>query len=115
LCTKLKAPAACRDLALLAARHGNAIADGAELDAEALMQVLEAADAWRRPERFRDLMEAALAGIADAGASRKRLRVAHDAAQAVDAGVVARTQKSHDSIKAAVAEARLAAIRSAIK
>ena len=115
LCTKLKAPAACRDLALLAARHGNAIADGAELDAEALMQVLEAADAWRRPERFRDLMEAALAGIADAGASRKRLRVAHDAALAVDAGVVARTQKSPDSIKAAVAEARLAAIRSAIK
>ncbi len=115
LCTKLRAPAACRDLALLAARHGNAIADGAELDAEALMQVLEAADAWRRPERFRDLMEAALAGVADAGASRKRLRIAHDAALAVDAGVVARTQKSPDGIKAAVAEARLAAIRNAIQ
>ena len=79
------------------------------------MQVLEAADAWRRPERFRDLMEAALAGVADAGASRKRLRVAHDAALAVDAGVVARTQKSPDGIKAAVAEARLAAIRDAIQ
>ncbi len=114
LCAKLKAPAACRDLALLAARHGNAIADGAELDAEALMQVLEATDAWRRPERFRDLMEAALAGVADAGASRKRLCVAHDVALAVDAGVVARTQKSPDGIKAAVAEARLAAIRAAI-
>ena len=61
------------------------------------------------------LMEAALAGVVDAGVSRKRLRIAHDAALAVDAGVVARTQKSPDSIKAAVAEARLAAIRSAIE
>jgi tRNA nucleotidyltransferase (CCA-adding enzyme) len=114
LCTKLRAPSGCRDLALLAARHGNALADGAELDAEELMQVLDAADAWRRPERLRDLVEAALAGISGSDAARKRLRRAHDAALAVDAGAVARTQKSPDGIKAAVAQARLSAIHNAV-
>jgi tRNA nucleotidyltransferase (CCA-adding enzyme) len=115
LCARLRAPANCRDLALLAARHGNALADGAELTAEELAQVLDACDAWRRPERFRDLVGAALAGVAGADAARKRLRCAHDAALAVDAGAVARTQKSPDGIKSAVADARLAAIRNAIQ
>ncbi len=115
LCARLRAPAACRDLALLAARHGNALADGAELDADELLQQLEAADAWRRPERLRDLVEAALAAVAGGEAARRRLRRAHDAALAVDAGAVARTQKSPDGIRAAVAQARLAAIRDAME
>jgi len=115
LCARLRAPAACRDLALLAARHGHALADGAELDAEELLHLLEAADAWRRPERFRDLVAAALAGVKASAASRTRLRCAHDAALAVDAGAVARTHGKPDAIKAAVAQARLAAIREAIK
>jgi len=115
LCTRLRAPAGCRDLALLAARHGNALADGAELDAEELVQVLDAGDAWRRPERFRELIEAALAGVAASDAARKRLRRVHDAALAVDAGAVARMQKSPEGIKIAVAQARLAAIRDAVR
>lgn len=115
LCARLRAPAACRDLALLAARHGNALADAAELDADELMQLLEAADAWRRPERFRDLVAGALAGVAGSEASRIRLRCAHDAALAVDAGAVARSQSGPEAIKAAVAQARLAAIREALK
>ena len=112
---RLRAPASCRDLALLAARHGNALADGAELGAEELMQVLDAADAWRRPDRLRELIEAALAGIEGSEAARKRLQRAHKAALAVDAGAVARTQKTPDGIKAAVAQTRLAAIREAVK
>jgi tRNA nucleotidyltransferase (CCA-adding enzyme) len=115
LCARLRAPAACRDLALLAARHGHALADAAELDAEELFHLLEAADAWRRPERFRDLVDAALAGVADCDAARTRLHRAHDAALAVDAGAVARTRATPDAIKAAVAQARLEAIRDAIK
>jgi tRNA nucleotidyltransferase (CCA-adding enzyme) len=113
LCAKLKAPANCRDLALLAARHAHAIADAADLDAEELQVLFDAADAWRRPERFRDLADAALAGVSGAAAARARLRTAHDAALAVDAGAVARTQKTPDGIKVAVAQARLAAIRAA--
>ncbi|MGE0558058.1 MAG: multifunctional CCA tRNA nucleotidyl transferase/2'3'-cyclic phosphodiesterase/2'nucleotidase/phosphatase [Burkholderiales bacterium] len=115
LCTRLRAPAACRDLALLAARHGNALADATELDVDELMQLLEAADAWRRPERFRDLTTAALAGVAGSEVLRIRLQRVHEAALAVDAGAVARTQKDANAIKAAVGQARLAAISAAVK
>jgi tRNA nucleotidyltransferase (CCA-adding enzyme) len=113
LCAKLKAPANCRDLALLAARHAHTIADAADLNAEELQVLFDSADAWRRPERFRDLVNAALAGVAGAAAGRARLRKAHDAALAVDAGAVAKTQKTADGIKSAVAQARLAAIQGA--
>ena len=52
LADRLKLPAASRDLALLAARHANAIVDAEELTPEAILELLNAADAWRRPERF---------------------------------------------------------------
>jgi tRNA nucleotidyltransferase (CCA-adding enzyme) len=110
LCAKLRVPAGCRDLALLTARHGHALADAAALEAGELFDVMEAADAWRRPERFRDLVEAALAGERDATPARSRLLRAHAAALAVDAGAVARTQSGAAAIKAAVAQARREAI-----
>jgi tRNA nucleotidyltransferase (CCA-adding enzyme) len=115
LAAKLKAPANCRDLALLAARHGNAIADGAELDADVLLELFDAADAWRRPERFRDLAAAALAGQDAAAAARARLLRAHEAARAVDAGAIARAQGGAEAIKAALARARRDAIQGVIK
>lgn len=115
LCARLRAPANCRDLALLATRHANALADAAALVAQELFDVMDAADAWRRPERFRELIEAALSGETDAQPARTRLTRAHDAALAIDAGAVARTQKSPDGIKTAVAQARLTAIHEIIK
>ncbi|MBY0271478.1 MAG: multifunctional CCA tRNA nucleotidyl transferase/2'3'-cyclic phosphodiesterase/2'nucleotidase/phosphatase [Burkholderiales bacterium] len=110
-CATIKAPAGCRDLAVLAARHGHALADAASLDAEELLAVLEAADAWRRPERFTALVQAALAGEADVEAARRRLRRAHEATLAVDAGAVARHHAAPAEIKAAVAQARFAALK----
>lgn len=117
LCAKLKAPAGCRDLAVLAARHANALADGANLDAEDLMAVFEAADAWRRPERFEALLQAALAGEPDSASVRSRLHRAHQAALAVDAGAVARKVdgQAAGDIKTAVAQARLEALGAALK
>lgn len=115
LCARLRAPAACRELALLAARHGNALADAAQLEADELMVLLEAADAWRRPERFTALVQAALAGEPDSEPARRRLRRTHDAALAVDAGAIARNHAAAGDIKAAVAQARLAAVRAAIQ
>ena len=114
LCARLRAPAACRELAVLAARHAHALADVAELDAEEIMTLLEAGDAWRRPERFTALTQAALAGEADSDRARLRLQRAHDATLAVDAGAVAGRHAAGD-IKAAVAQARLDALRAAIK
>ncbi|MCE3000112.1 MAG: multifunctional CCA tRNA nucleotidyl transferase/2'3'-cyclic phosphodiesterase/2'nucleotidase/phosphatase [Betaproteobacteria bacterium] len=115
LATRLRLPAGCRDLALLAARHAHALADADGLDADELSALMEAADAWRRPERFRELVEAALAGERDVQRARTRLRRAHEAALAVDAGAVAKAQADAAAIKAAVARARLAAIAGAIK
>ena len=110
-CAKIRAPAACRDLAVLAARHAHALADAASLEAEELLGLLEAVDAWRRPERFTALVQAALAGETDVEPARHRLRRAHAATLAVDAGAVARNHAAPADIKAAVTQARLAAIK----
>jgi tRNA nucleotidyltransferase (CCA-adding enzyme) len=110
-CTTIKAPAGCRDLAVLAARHGHALADAAGLDAEELLGLLEAADAWRRPERFTALVQAALAGETGVEPARQRLRRAHEVTLAVDAGAVARNHTAPGDIKAAVAQARLTALK----
>ncbi|MBM3372859.1 MAG: multifunctional CCA tRNA nucleotidyl transferase/2'3'-cyclic phosphodiesterase/2'nucleotidase/phosphatase [Betaproteobacteria bacterium] len=115
LAARLRLPAGCRDLALLAARHAHALADADGLDADELSALMEAADAWRRPERFGELVEAALAGERDVQRARACLRRAHDAALAVDAGAVAKAQADTASIKAAVARARREAIAGAIK
>jgi tRNA nucleotidyltransferase (CCA-adding enzyme) len=60
LCERLRVPGAYRELAVLAARlhsklRGRDAADA--LDAEALLELLELADAFRRPERFAQWLE----------------------------------------------------------
>jgi tRNA nucleotidyltransferase (CCA-adding enzyme) len=114
LAQRLKLPSACRDLALLAARHANLIADACELGAEELLELLDATDAWRRPERFADLVDAALVGEDSAPAARARLEAASNAAAAVDGGEIARQAKTPAEIRSRVDHARLAAIGAAI-
>lgn len=111
---RLRVPAACRDLALLAARHAHAIADAAEIDAESMHAILEAADAFRRPERFAELVMAALAGEADVEPVQARLMCALDAAAAVDAGAIAKASAGSAAIGERVSAARLEAVREAL-
>jgi tRNA nucleotidyltransferase (CCA-adding enzyme) len=54
-------PGDYRELALLAARLHRRIASAAALDAAGVLDLLEAADAFRRPERFELLLRAAQA------------------------------------------------------
>ena len=115
LAARLKVPADCRDLALLAARHANAVLDAAELGAEAVLEVFNLADAWRRPQRFAELMTAAFADEADAGPARARLERALQAAATVRAGDIAKASQSTDAIRMNVDSARLDAIRDALK
>jgi tRNA nucleotidyltransferase (CCA-adding enzyme) len=61
LCARIKAPNDCRELALAAARWHGQVHRARELDAEGLLQLLEGADALRRPERFADLLDACAA------------------------------------------------------
>ena len=114
LADRLRAPAACRDLALLAARHANALADAAQLDAEGVLELLNAADVWRRPERFSELLAAALADEPGAEAARSRLDRALRAAQAVNAGDIARAAGNPAEIRSGIDVARLEAVRRAL-
>jgi len=115
LADRLRAPAACRDLALLAARHANLIADAAGLDAEALLELLNATDVWRRPERFAELITAALVDEPEAGAARARLERILRAAVAVDAGEIAQAAANPDEIRGRINAARLEAVRRALE
>jgi len=110
LAGRLKAPAACRELALLAARHGNLIADAMELDADALLDVLDRTDAWRRPQRFSELVAAVLAVGLDAGPVQALLERIVQAAGAVDAAAIARAAASPDEIRRHLHAARREAI-----
>ena len=112
---RLKLPSACRELALLAARHTHLIADAQELDAAELLELLDSTDAWRRPERFADLVDAALVDEHDADAVRARLQAAQRAAAAVNAGEIARQAKTPAEIRPMIDGARLAAIARAIR
>jgi tRNA nucleotidyltransferase (CCA-adding enzyme) len=114
LAERLKLPAAVRDLALLAARHANSIVDAEDLPPEAILDLFNAVDAWRRPERFEQLLQASIAGERGTDASVTRLRRARDAAAGVDAGAVAKKASKPESIRERVNSARLEAIRSAI-
>jgi tRNA nucleotidyltransferase (CCA-adding enzyme) len=112
---RLKAPADCRDLALLAARHGNTVQDAAELDAQSMLDLFNTVDAWRRPERFVELVTAAFAGKPDAGLAQARLERARVAAVAVKAGEIAQASKNATAIRGNVDAARLEAIRRALE
>jgi tRNA nucleotidyltransferase (CCA-adding enzyme) len=58
LCERLRVPNDYRELALLTARLHQRITDAATLDAAGVLDLLEAADAFRRPDRFELLLHA---------------------------------------------------------
>jgi tRNA nucleotidyltransferase (CCA-adding enzyme) len=58
LCTRLKVPNAHRELAVLAARHHTLVHRALELKPATVLTLLETCDAFRRPERFAELLAA---------------------------------------------------------
>ena len=56
LCARLKVPNGYRELAILTARHHPLVHRAAELRPSTLLKLLETVDAFRRPERFRELL-----------------------------------------------------------
>ncbi|MGY4830939.1 multifunctional CCA addition/repair protein [Sphaerotilaceae bacterium SBD11-9] len=92
---RLRVPTDCRELAEVVAReHGN-VHRSETLDAAAVMRLLERCDAWRRPQRFAEML---LACECDARGrtgfedrpypQRERLQRALDAALAIDSAAV---------------------------
>jgi len=116
---RLRAPADCRDLAVLAAREHGVIHDADRLRPATVVKLLERADALRRPERFGQLLEACECdfhgrpGWEDRPwAAGDNLRRALVAAQSVDAGAIA-ASVDKARIPERIHEARVAAVRDA--
>jgi tRNA nucleotidyltransferase (CCA-adding enzyme) len=57
-CARLRAPQEHRELALLASRFHTTVHRGMELRASTMLELFEACDAFRRPARFHELLEA---------------------------------------------------------
>jgi tRNA nucleotidyltransferase (CCA-adding enzyme) len=111
VCERLKAPNEVRELALLACRNRVAVRAAPLASAAALLELLKRTDAFRRPERFRDLLEVARLG--SPGLDTARLERALAAASAVDAGAIAAKAPSPAEIARLVDEARTRAIEQA--
>jgi len=108
LCDRLRAPSDVRELAQVAVRNREAMRKSTP---EALLGVLKGADAFRRPERFSELLEAAR--LAEPAIDVARIERALRAAAAVDAGAIARSAQGAD-IGRRVDAARLQAIVKAL-
>ncbi|HXI37260.1 MAG TPA: multifunctional CCA tRNA nucleotidyl transferase/2'3'-cyclic phosphodiesterase/2'nucleotidase/phosphatase [Burkholderiales bacterium] len=104
LCRRLRVPNEPRELGLLASRNRAGLESAKS--PEELLELLKKTDAFRRPERFAELLEVARLQHADTG----RIERARAAAAAIDAGAIA--QRGGD-IAGAVDEARLQAIAAA--
>ena len=122
MCERLRVPADCRDLGLLAARYHGDVHRARELRAETVIRLFQAADAWRRPERFSDLLQACSSDARgrtgheqDAYPQAEYLMQLLAAARAVGAGEIAKRNADSNAIAAAIQKARIAAVEDQIK
>lgn len=122
ICHRLKIPNDCRDLALMSTREQNTVAQSLALRASTVVRLLERCDAFRKPQRFIDMLDVVeCAQRAKAGrdnqpfAEKSRLEAALHAAREVDAGAIAAsTRERHPDqpaqIPIAIHAARIAAV-----
>jgi tRNA nucleotidyltransferase (CCA-adding enzyme) len=125
LCSRLRVPTDCRDLArLMVLQHGNLHRAGpgdGSLKPATLVRILETCDVHRRPARFAELLLACQAdhqGRLGSGAAPYPQAAIWQRAVAafrrVDAGAVARACATPAQIPAALHQARVAAVRAAL-
>ena len=121
LCARLRVPNDCRDLALLMARYHGNVHRAADLKASTIVTLFEKTDALRRPERFRNLLEACLCdytgrlGWEDrAYDSPQRLLTALAAVHAGPAGEIAAACSDPGRIPERIHAARVRAVKQAL-
>ena len=122
LCERLRVPGECRDLGLLVARYHGDVHRARELRPDTIVRLFHNCDAWRRPQRFMQILEAC--------ASDARGRTGHEqddypqadflqrmllAAQAVNAGEIAQRCEDKNLIAERVREARIVAVGKEMK
>ncbi len=119
LCQRLKVPSDCRDLAVMTARdHGN-VGRVLEMRPATLLELFERCDAFRKPQRFLDMLTAAecdcfgRSGLIDIRFPQPAfLGQALAAAQALNAGEIAKGYLGQpQKIAEAIRIARIEAIR----
>ena len=109
LCERLRVPGEVRALALAASKNRATLRAAGAASADVLLGLLKSADAFRRPERFAELLE--VARLAEPGIDTARAERALNAAAAVDAGAIAARAASPAEIPKLVDRARVEAIR----
>jgi len=127
VCKRLKVPNECRDLALMTAReHGN-VSRALQLRANTIVTLFERCDAFRKPERFAQMLLASECDARGRGHEAHPMRFedypqrpyllrALEAARAVNAGeVAARYAEKRDRIPEAVHAARVSAVKAALR
>lgn len=117
VCERLKVPSDCRDLARLVARHHGKVHRAFELRPQTIVKLLREVDAFRRPERFADLLDACVADLRGRLGRRDEpypqadyLQGALDAAAAVDAASIARGHDDGETIGRRVERERIIAV-----
>ena len=126
VCDRLRVPSDCKELAEVVAReHGN-IHRSAELNAEAVMRLLERCDAVRQAERFERVLQACECdargrlGLADAAYPQaERLMLAQKAALSVETAPIAQAAAQEGlkgpQIGERITQARVQAIRQVLR
>jgi tRNA nucleotidyltransferase (CCA-adding enzyme) len=117
VCKRLKVPNECRDLGLMTAREHGKVERALALRPDAIVSLFERCDAFRKPERFGQMLQAsACAALARDYPPRPYLQRALDAARAVNAGeIAARFAENRTRIPEAVHAARVAAVQAALQ
>jgi tRNA nucleotidyltransferase (CCA-adding enzyme) len=122
VCERLRVPGECRDLALLVAQYHSHVHKVRELRADTIVKVFDRCDLWRKPDRFAQIL---LACESDAHGRTGHENDAYPqsaymlecarAAQAVNAGDIARACADKNLIADKVREARILAVEKVIK
>jgi tRNA nucleotidyltransferase (CCA-adding enzyme) len=122
LCERLRVPSESRDLALLVAQHHGNIHRAKELRADTIVKLFDSCDLWRKPERFALVLQACEADArgrtgheSDTYPQSAYLLSCASAAQAVNAGDIARACTDKNLIANKVREARIMAVEAAIQ
>ena len=117
VCARLKVPGDCRDLALMTAReHGN-VGRAFEMRPDTLVKFFARCDAFRKPQRFIDMLRAAECDHRGRTGLELQpfpqaayLEGALQAAQQIDAGAIAGQQTQPQRIPEAILAARTAQV-----
>ena len=115
---RLRAPADCRELAVLTARYHGTVHRASELRPATLLDLLLATDALRRPERLAWLLRACAADAlsrpgrsGESYAPAQWMNAALEVLKAVDAAAIARDNPDPAHLPAKIREARIEALR----